>query len=234
MDQTIVKSEEKKADEIRHISAQDVKVVEQKKEQARTTIKKALFLDYFRKTMGIVDAAAKGADIDRDIVYIWRKNDQAFALKMDQIINDEPNIAEQQLKSAILKGYMPSVHFYLSRRHPAYKQKIEHSGVVLNIYGQLTDEQKLERLRRSFAARGGGDGKAKLDLLDGGHIGISENGKNPSEGGGEATGGGESKAGDIPATEGSPENHGDNNIIRGPEVDSESESAGIDNQRETG
>lgn len=226
------KTEEKKSTEIRQNSATDVKEVEQKQEQARTTIKKAAFLEFFRKTMGIVDAAAKGAGIDRDIVYIWRKNDPAFAMAMQQIVDDEPEIAEQQLKAAILKGYMPSVHFYLSRRHPAYKQKIEHSGVVLNIYGQLTDEQKLERIRRVITARGGTDGKRKLDLLNGGNFAIPENGSDPQTSGTETQGSGseQREKGDIPPAPGPLENNGDNDQLHTPEVASESEPENIDNQ----
>lgn len=216
--------------EIRH-NPPESQEDQDKKDQARTVIKKALFLDYFRKTMGIVDAAAKGADLHRDTVYDWRKKDQAFALAMDQIVDDGPEIAEQQLKLAILRGYMPSVHFYLSRRHPAYKQKIEHSGVVLNIYGQLTDEQKFERLRRIVATQGGGAGQRELDLLNGGNIELPENGGDPQKGGAEVTGSGKGKEGDVSIAPGPLENNRDNHIVRAPAIDTKPEPAGVDNQR---
>lgn len=226
-------TETKNNTEIRQNSAEDTREIE-RQEQARTTIKKKAFLDFFRKTMGIIDAAAKGAGIDRDIVYIWRKKDQAFALEMDRIKNEEPEFAENVLKEAIIRKMMPSVHFYLARRHPAYKQKIEHSGVVLNIYGELTDEQKFDRLRRSFAIRGGGDGKAKLDLLNGGHFKISKDGQDPQQSGGETTGSGENAPRDILIAPGPLENNGDHDQLRAPEVTTKPESPGIDNERETG
>jgi hypothetical protein len=225
--------------EIRHNPAESQETPAQKEErddQLRTKTKKALFLDFFAKTMGIVDAAAKGAEIHRDTVYDWRKKDQTFALAMDQIVSAEPDIAEQQLKMAILKGYMPSVHFYLSRRHPAYKQKIEHSGVVLNIYAQLTDEQKLERLGRIIAARGGRDGQAKLDLLNGGDPALPENGEHPQGGGAEAKGSGNEpqQKGDLPASSGPLENNGNNDQLRDPAPPTEPGHEGPDNQREAG
>lgn len=220
--------------EIQHNSTKSQEDVKQK-EQLRTRVKKALFLDFFKKTMGIVDAAAKGADIERTIVYHWRKNDQAFALEMDNIVNAEPDIAEQQLKLAILRGYMPSVHFYLSRRHPAYKQKIEHSGVVLNIYGKLTDEQKLERLGRIIAARGGRNGARKLDLLNGGSIALPENGGNPQAGGNEIKGSGtDDEKGGVHVAQGPLENNGNNDIVRDSAPLAQPEHADTDNQRKAG
>lgn len=229
-----MENQEKNTTEIQQKSAIETREIEQKEEQARTTIKKAAFLQFFRKTMGIVDAAAKGAGIDRDTVYIWRKKDQEFALKMDQIRDEEPEIAEEQLKAAIVRGYMPSVHFYLSRKHPAYKQKIEHSGVVLNIYGQLTDEQKLERLRRIITARGGGDGKTKLDLLDGGSASLPENGTDPQGNRGEPEKSGGEQEGHIPATERTPENNGNNDQLHNTATVAEPGLEGADNEREAG
>lgn len=180
--------------------------------------------------MCIVDAAAKGAGIDRWIVYHWKKNDSEFAMKMNQVLDDLPEMMENKMKELVLKGDGSMIRFWLGRRHPDYKQKIEHSGVVLNIYGKLTDEQKLERLRRSFAARGGGDGKAKLDLLDGGHIALPENGKDSPTGSGEIKGSGDIEKGIVHASPGPLENNGNNDQLQPPAPDSKPEPENPDNQ----
>lgn len=200
-------------------------------EQERTAAAKKRFLEFYRKTMCHVELACKGSEVGKTTIYRWKKEDQEFRLKMEQTIDDVPEMFENKLKEMAIQGDGAMIRFWLGRRHPDYKQKVEHSGVVLNIYANLTDEQKLERLRRSIATRGGRDGEAKLDLLNGGHIEIPENGKNPSEGGGEVKGNGEIKEGDIPASAGTPENNGDNNIVRDPAVAAKPEYAGVDNER---
>lgn len=225
--------------EIKQISEtlQNVTVVKREAErieQERTTAAKKRFLEFYKKTMCHVDLAAKGAEVTRKTVYEWRKIDPEFRMAMEQTVDDVPEMMEGKLKELALKGDGSMIRFWLGRRHPDYKQKIEHSGVVLNIYANLTDEQKLERLRRNLAARGGRSGQGKLDLFDGGHIEIPENGATSQESGGEVKGNGEIKEGDIPASKGAPENNGDNDKLRSPEVAPKPESAGVDNERTTG
>lgn len=203
-------------------------------EQERTAAGKKRFLEFYRKTLCHVELACKGAEVGKTTVYEWRKTDPNFRMAMEQTIDDVPEMMEGKLKELALKGDGSMIRFWLGRRHPDYKQKIEHSGVVLNIYANLTDEQKLERLRRNLAARGGRDGETKLDLLNGGDSAIPENGGNPSESGAETAGSGESKEGDIPVAPRSLENNGDNDQLHIAEVDPKPESEGVDNEREAG
>lgn len=207
-------------------------VIQERQEQERTTIKKEAFLRLLKKTLGVVDAACKGAGISREIAYQWRRKDPEFGAKWSMIVNTEADEVEEYLKEAIMQKDLPSVRFYLSRVHPKYKMKIQHEAVVLNLYGHLSEEQQLDRLRGILTARGGRIGERKLDLLDGGNTALPENGENPQQGGEQIKGSGNEpgQKGDFPVTEKPSENNGDNHQLPASEIIEGSESEGIDNE----
>ncbi len=92
----------------------------------------------------IIQVACEKAGLSRNSVYRWRKEDVSFAKKMDQALADGValvnDMSESQLLSLIKEKNFPAVRFWLNKRHPAYKDKVE----VVNKHelSELTDSQK--------------------------------------------------------------------------------------------
>jgi predicted DNA-binding transcriptional regulator AlpA len=95
-------------------------------------MKKNKFQDQFLVELAkipIVQVACEKTDLSRNTVYRWRKEDVSFAKKMDQALSDGValvnDMSESQLLTLIKEKNFPAVRFWLNKRHPAYKDKIE-------------------------------------------------------------------------------------------------------------
>jgi len=108
------------------------KVKKEREEQERTRIKKKLFLDYFKRLLGVISAACKGAEIDRGTYYNWKKDDPEFARAVSEIQTEECEEVEGRLKKGILKDSMRAITFFLEKRHPFYKPTMKIKEVVGN------------------------------------------------------------------------------------------------------
>lgn len=92
-------------------------------EQERTRVKKALFLEYYEKMMTI-SATCRKIDISDMQVRRWRAEDKEFAQK---IIDIDLNLNEAAVD--VLKGKVfiehdgPSIRYYLDRKHPEFKPR---------------------------------------------------------------------------------------------------------------
>jgi len=129
--------------------------LEARRQQTRTIVAKKVFLDYFQKTLGIVSVATQKTGIERTTVYLWRRTDPKFRNRMDETEADVLQSMEDALKLAVLKGSASSVHFWLSRRHPDYKiSKCNHVTTIKNPYENLTENEKLEKLKNLVAHYG--------------------------------------------------------------------------------
>lgn len=86
------------------------------------------FLEELRK-VPIVQVACEKTGLSRQSVYRWRKEDKEFAKKMDQSIKEGVefvnDMSESQLLQLIKNMEFPAIRFWLSKRHSAYKDKIE-------------------------------------------------------------------------------------------------------------
>ena len=92
----------------------------------------------------IVQVACEKAGLSRNSVYRWRKEDKEFEKKMDKALADGValvnDMSESQLLTLIKEKNFPAVRFWLNKRHPAYKDKIE-----------VTTKEDLEELTPSQA-----------------------------------------------------------------------------------
>ena len=95
-------------------------------------MKKNKFQDQFLIELAkvpIVQVACEKTDLSRNTVYRWRREDTSFAKKMDQALLDGValvnDMSESQLLTLIKEKNFPAVRFWLNKRHPAYKDKIE-------------------------------------------------------------------------------------------------------------
>jgi len=77
----------------------------------------------------IVQVACEKTGLSRNTVYRWRKDDTNFANKMDKALVDGValvnDMSESQLLTLIKEKNFPAVRFWLNKRHPAYRDKLE-------------------------------------------------------------------------------------------------------------
>ena len=87
-----------------------------------------LFLDELRK-VPIVQVACEKTGITRNTVYRWKREDAKFTKDFDEAMSDGVafvnDMSESQLLTLIKEKNFPAVRFWLNKRHPAYKDKIE-------------------------------------------------------------------------------------------------------------
>jgi predicted DNA binding protein len=95
-------------------------------------MKKNKFQDQFieeLKKVPIVQVACEKTGLSRNSIYRWRKDDPAFAKKMDEaliegvaFVND---MSESQLLTLIKEKNYPAISFWLRHRNANYKDKLE-------------------------------------------------------------------------------------------------------------
>ncbi|MFA5029619.1 MAG: hypothetical protein WC518_02585 [Patescibacteria group bacterium] len=77
----------------------------------------------------IVQVACEKTGISRNSVYRWRKEDPAFAKKMDKALSDGValvnDMSESQLLIMIKEKNWSAISFWLKHRNDNYKNKIE-------------------------------------------------------------------------------------------------------------
>jgi hypothetical protein len=79
-------------------------------------IKKESILKALEQSLGVVTVACKKADVPRSTFYKWLKEDEAFALKVNDIENIALDFAESQLHSQIGNGNTSATIFYLKTK----------------------------------------------------------------------------------------------------------------------
>lgn len=86
------------------------------------------FLDELRK-VPIVQVACEKTALSRNSVYRWRKEDPAFAKRMDEAMADGvalvSDMSESQLLTLIKEKNWPAISFWLRHRNDNYKNKLE-------------------------------------------------------------------------------------------------------------
>lgn len=86
------------------------------------------FLDELRK-VPIVQVACEKTGVSRNSVYRWKREDKVFAKQFDNALTDGVefvnDMSESQLLQLIKEKNFSAVRFWLNKRHPAYKDKIE-------------------------------------------------------------------------------------------------------------
>jgi ribosomal protein L17 len=102
-----------------------------KREQERTTHKKALFLKQFIDSVGIIYVAAKASGISERQVQTWRKEDKAFNQLFVEAEQACCGLVESEMVKQIKTGNTTLTIFYLVNRSKGRWeniQKIEHKA----------------------------------------------------------------------------------------------------------
>lgn len=108
------------------------------------------FLEELKK-VPIIQVACEKTGVSRNTVYRWKREDKEFAKALEEALADGVNyvndMSESQLLTLIKEKNFPAVRFWLNKRHPAYKDKVE----VVNKHElpELTDTQK-ETIRQAL------------------------------------------------------------------------------------
>lgn len=112
--------------------------------------KKAI-IEQLRKTP-IIQIACEKIGLARATFYRWKKEDQKFADKVEQAIEEGSHLindmAESQLISAIKSNNLSAIIFWLKNHHRSYSPKLE--VTTKNTDAPLTEEQK-EIIRKSLS-----------------------------------------------------------------------------------
>jgi hypothetical protein len=111
--------------------AEKLQTLHNKKEQERTLRKKALFIQNFLKSKGILGPAAKATKISRQQVHAWRKEDPAFAEMYNEAEIAACEFVESEMIKQIKSGNTTLTIFYLVNRSKGrYEniQKVEHKA----------------------------------------------------------------------------------------------------------
>lgn len=111
----------------------------EKKEQDRTTKKKADFLDVYAKNMGTIGVACDKAEVARSQYYHWLKTDAQFRSAIAAIDEKRIDMVEDELFALIQKHDGPSIRFFLERKSPEYKAKSQTEVIT----GEKTFEELL-------------------------------------------------------------------------------------------
>lgn len=86
------------------------------------------FLNELRK-VPIVQVACEKVGVSRNTVYRWKREDKDFAKQFDAALADGVefvnDMSESQLLQLIKEKNFSAVRFWLNKRHPAYKDKLE-------------------------------------------------------------------------------------------------------------
>ena len=120
----------------------DITEKEKKEEQERTTKKKALFLEAFMKSLGVIKIACNNAKIDRKTHYNWCKTDDVFKQQCEEIKEIQFGYVNDKFLELIADGNPKAIMFYLAKRGTEYRDKLELSGEVTTRaeFADLSDE----------------------------------------------------------------------------------------------
>jgi len=120
-----------------------------KKDPPKTRYMKEVFLDTFRRSMGIVKLGCTAAGIARRTFYLWYETDAEFRREIDTIRREQMGDVEDRLFLAIANNEPWAIRLFLTHVHPKYRPKVEQYNVqpqktledVLNEYHRQNDRK---------------------------------------------------------------------------------------------
>lgn len=101
------------------------------------------FLEELKK-VPIVQVACEKTGVSRNTVYRWKREDKDFEKEFEKAMADGVafvnDMSESQLLTLIKENNFSAVRFWLNKRHPAYKDKLEVTNK--NDIDELNPEQE--------------------------------------------------------------------------------------------
>jgi hypothetical protein len=121
-----------------------------KKMKGAENMQKNTFLHALEKSLGIVTQACKSTGIAKSTFYDWLKKDKEFAGHVDAVKEVVLDFAESSLHKQINAGNTSATIFFLKCRgsERGYIEKSEVHNTNVNLNTDLTEEERLEALKR--------------------------------------------------------------------------------------
>lgn len=127
-----VKAVSSKSEEGGKMTKQDtsptVETENEKKEQARTKIKKELFLKIYGDSLGSVHNTCAKVGIARNTFYTWKKEDADFREALMLAWRMKLEDVEELANIEMMKGDGAMIRHFLDRRHPLYRPRVKFEG----------------------------------------------------------------------------------------------------------
>lgn len=113
--------------------------------EKRKQVDKDQIIEQLKKTP-IIQLACEKVGIARATFYRWKNEDEDFAARADEAINEGSSlvndVAESQLMSAIREKNLTAIIFWLKHHHPNYATKVEVTARLKADNEVLTPEQE--------------------------------------------------------------------------------------------
>jgi hypothetical protein len=99
------------------------------------------FLKHFNEDKGVISCACQKTGITRACYYKWMENDPKFKEKCEEINEEVIDLVESKLLSAINKGDLTAIIFYLKTKGKkrGYIERVE-QDVTINPFLELMKE----------------------------------------------------------------------------------------------
>lgn len=111
----------------------------------RKAREQAALIEQLRK-VPVISMACERVGISRQTYYRWRHESDAFAKDTDEAIADGTNfvgdMAQSMLFSGIRDGNLGAITYFLTKRHPAYSNRMEVTAKIKHDDSKLTPEQE--------------------------------------------------------------------------------------------
>lgn len=114
------------------------------REERESTIRnKELFLKILEQSRGIITVVCQKTGISRPLYYYWRKSDDIFRSKVDEILNTKPEILEDMMYAKACAGEFPALQFLLTHLHPLFQKKKENKKEsTVHIHHHVAEERE--------------------------------------------------------------------------------------------
>lgn len=106
---------------------------------------KTLFLEQIRK-IPIIQVACEKVGVARSSVYRWRDEDEKFRKELEEALTEGEalinEMSESQLISLIREKSWQAISFWLRKRSPKFRDRVEVTGNIETPQNELTPEQQ--------------------------------------------------------------------------------------------
>ena len=103
------------------------------------------FLDELKR-VPIVQVACEKVGVSRNSVYRWKAEDAEFAKAMEEALNEGEalvnDMTESQLMSLIREKNWHAISFWLRKRNPKFRDRVEVSGKIERVEKPLSPEEE--------------------------------------------------------------------------------------------
>lgn len=107
---------------------------------------KDLFLEQIRK-IPIIQVACEKVGVARSSVYRWRDEDEEFCKELEKALTEGEalinEMSESQLISLIREKSWQAISFWLRKRSPKFKDRVEVTGSIESPQNELSLEQQV-------------------------------------------------------------------------------------------